>query len=222
MTGVPTEPPTTSHAESNSLPPNQVYIVDDDSMVRRSLTFSLTTSGFGTRAFSSGRDFLDEADLLAPGCVLLDIRMPGMDGLAVLDALGARVQRFAIVAMTGHGDVDTAVQAMKRGARDFLEKPFTDAALTDILTTLVRALPRDVDADAARNDAVARLADLTPREHDILRGLLAGQPNKVLAHNLGISIRTVEMHRGTMMKRMGVKSVGEAVRIAIAASIEPI
>ena len=205
-----------------SRPPDQVYIVDDDSMVRRSLSFLLSTSGFGTRAFASGRDFLDEVDMLATGCVLLDIRMPGLDGLAVLEELGTRVQRFAVVAMTGHGDVDIAVRAMKRGARDFLEKPFTDAVLIETLTTLVRVLPRQIGAHAGSKDAAARVALLTPREQEVLHGLLAGLPNKVMADKLGISVRTVEMHRGNLMERMGVKSLAEAVRIAIAASEEAI
>lgn len=202
--------------------PDKVYIVDDDSMVRRALSFSLGIAGFATRAFASGQDFLDEVDMLTPGCVLLDVRMPDIDGLAVLDALGAKRQRFAVVAMTGHGDVDTAVRAMKRGASDFLEKPFTDAAVTDLLSTLARALPVNLDAEADRQAAAARVARLTPREQDVLRGLLAGLSNKAVAHKLGISIRTAEMHRGNLMKRMGVNSVAEAVRVAVSASLKVI
>jgi len=213
-----TEPCSTAIIRSARRPADQVYIVDDDSMVRRSLSFSLGTGGFATRAFASGRDFLDEVDMLSPGCVLLDIRMPEMGGLAVLDELGTKVARFAVVAMTGHGDVDTAVRAMKSGARDFIEKPFTDVALTVILTTLFQEIPNYVDADAERKDAAARVARLTPREQEVLRGLVAGLPNKALAISLGISVRTVEMHRGNLMERLGVKSLGEAVRIAISAS----
>lgn len=197
-----------------------VYIVDDDSMVRRSLSFSLTSSGFNTRAFASGRDFLDEVDALSSGCVLLDIRMPEIDGLAVLDELAAKVQRFAVVAMTGHGDVNTAVSAMKRGALDFLEKPFTDAAVTDVLTKLFQALPAHADASAEREDAVARVAKLTMRERDVLRGLVAGLPNKAVANKLGIGVRTVEMHRTNLMVALGAKSLAEVVRIALIASIE--
>lgn len=204
-----------------ALPNGQVYIVDDDSMVRRSLSFSLSTAGFKTRVFSSGRDFLDEVDSLSSGCVLLDIRMPETDGLAVLEKLGPKLRRFAIVAMTGHGDVDTAVQAMKRGARDFLEKPFTDAELTAVLAVLFQSLPGHADAEAERQSAIARMALLTPREHDVLQGLVAGLANKTLAGRLGISVRTVEMHRANLMSRMGARSLAEAVRIAVAASVEP-
>lgn len=203
-----------------STPGSRVYIVDDDSMVRRSLSFSLRTLGYQTRAFATGADFLNEADLLAPGCVLLDIRMPHVDGLAVLEALGAQVQRFAVVAMTGHGDVDTAVRAMKRGARDFLEKPFSDDLLAEILGALLCELPIQAEAEAKRKEATARIALLSPREHDVLRGLVAGQSNKAVAHRLGIGIRTVEMHRGKLMSRLGVKSLAEAVRIAVAAAVE--
>ena len=110
-------------------------------MVRRSLSFSLNTAGYSTRAFASGRDFLDEVDNLPAGCVLLDIRMPDIDGFAVLDDLGARIHRLAIVAMTGHGDVDTVVQAMKRGAKEFLEKPFNYAVLIQTLNSLFEMLP---------------------------------------------------------------------------------
>lgn len=214
------EPSSMLVSSTATRPPDQIYIVDDDSMVRRSLSFSLATLGFRTRAFASGRDFLDEVDMLATGCVLLDIRMPGMDGLAVLEELGTRIQRFAVVAMTGHGDVDTAVRAMKRGVRDFLEKPFPEEILLDTLSTLIQDLPGQTDARAEVADAVARMALLTPREQEVLQGLVAGLPNKVLGHKLGISSRTVEMHRSNLMERMRVKSLAEAVRVAISASVK--
>lgn len=118
-----------------------VYIIDDDRMVRRALSFALKASGFEARAFVSGRGFLDEIDLLDSGCVLLDLRMPGMDGIAVLDELGDRVRRFPVVMITGHGDLDIAVKAVKLGASDFLEKPFTEARLLEILETLFQTIP---------------------------------------------------------------------------------
>ena len=199
---------------------NQVYIVDDDSMVRRSLSFSLTIAGFQVRPFASGSDFLDEVDTLLPGCVLLDIRMPAMDGLAVLDKLGLRVHRFAVIAITGHGDVGTAVHAMKRGARDFLEKPFTNDVLIEVLTTLARTLPTDVAADWERTEAQSCVSKLTPREYQVLRGLVGGMPNKTVASHLKISVRTVEMHRAKLMQRMDVKSAADAVRIGILAKVQ--
>ncbi|MEG3178679.1 response regulator [Sphingomonas sp. RB3P16] len=191
-----------------------VYIVDDDSMVRRSLSFSLSTAGYATRAFASGRDFLDEVDILPAGCVLLDIRMPEIDGLAVLEDLGARIHRLSVIAMTGHGDITTAVQAMKRGAKDFLEKPFTDAALIEMLNSLFALLPAHADAAHERKEAVARVGQLTPRERDVLQGLVAGMSSKAVALKLGIGIRTVEMHRLNLMGRIGTKSIAEVVRIA--------
>lgn len=199
-----------------------VYVVDDDSMVRRSLSFALSTAGFQVRAFVCGQDFLEEAHALVPGCVLLDVRMPGLDGIALLDALGDQSRRFAVVTMTGHGDVDTAVKAMKRGARDFLEKPFTDAALLASLDALFLRLPALVQADAERRQAVEMIARLTPREHDLLRGLVAGLSNKAVASRLEVSVRTVEMHRGSLMGRLAVKSVADAVRIAMLADVEPL
>ncbi|TPG14585.1 response regulator transcription factor [Sphingomonas oligophenolica] len=208
-------------AASRDTPPSTrvVYIVDDDSMVRRSLSFSLATAGFATRAFASGRDFLDAVDSLGSGCVLLDIRMPDIDGIAVLDQLATRAQRFAVVAMTGHGDVHTAVSAMKRGAQDFIEKPFSNKALVDVLTTLFQALPAQADADAEHRDAIDRVTKLTSRERDVLRGMVAGQSSKTLAHELGIGIRTVEMHRTHLMATMGARSLADVVRIALTAGM---
>ncbi|MEG3126067.1 response regulator transcription factor [Sphingomonas sp. GB1N7] len=196
-----------------------VYIVDDDSMVRRSLSFSLSTTAYSTRTFASGRDFLDDVDKLSPGCVLLDIRMPEIDGLAVLSELGIRINRFAVVAMTGHGDIETAVQAMKSGAKDFLEKPFTDAILIETLTTLFESLPVNVEIACRRKDAIARVGRLTTREREVLQGLIVGWSNKALAMNLGISIRTVEMHRANLMGRMGAKSISEIIHLADLAEV---
>ncbi|MEO5938346.1 MAG: response regulator [Sphingomonas sp.] len=196
-----------------------VYIVDDDSMVRRSLSFALTTAGFEVRAFACGQDFLDEVTVLRPGCVLLDVRMPQTDGIQVLDALASQVDQFDVLIMTAHGDVDTAVKAMKRGARDFLEKPFTDQLLLDVLNGLFLALPTRVEAHEERSDAVLRVSRLTSREREVLDGLVAGLPNKLIAYRLGISIRTVEMHRGRLMERLGVKSLVDALKIAVLASM---
>jgi two-component system response regulator FixJ len=200
----------------------KVYIVDDDSMVRRSLHFSLGAAGFEVRAFRSGRDFLDEADALAAGCVLLDMRMPHMDGIAVLEELGERVAHLPVVMITGHGDVNTAVKAMKGGATDFLEKPFTDAALFEVLNTVFSALPARAVADAERTQAKAQVAKLTPRESELLQGLLTGLSNKGVANRLGISVRTVEMHRSNLMERVGARSLAEVVHLALLAGMKPL
>lgn len=218
-------PPLTMHqAESLGHSPisRKVYIIDDDRMVRRSLSFALNAAGFEVRAFVSGRDFLDEIEMLASGCVLLDLRMPAMDGIAVLDELGERVRRFPVVVMTGHGDVDIAVKAMKRGSTDFLEKPFTDEQLLEVLNALFLTLPAQAEAHAESVQAANRVAALTPRERDLLRGLVAGLSNKGLANRLNVSVRTIEMHRSNMMARLCAGSLPEAVRLAILAGVKPL
>jgi two-component system response regulator FixJ len=194
-----------------------VYIVDDDASVRRSVSFALTTAGFAVRAFAMGRDFLDAADTLAPGCVLLDLRMPDLGGFAVLRELGERRRRFPVVTITGYGDIETAVNAMKLGSRDFLEKPFSDAALLSVLDTVFASLPRELETEGERLRAEGLVAGLTPRERELLQGLVAGLSNKGVANKLGVSVRTIEMHRGNLMDRLGVKSLADAVRIALLA-----
>ncbi|MGK2908588.1 MAG: response regulator transcription factor [Sphingobium sp.] len=200
----------------------RVYIVDDDSMVRRSLSFSLNTAGFETRAFISGRDFLDEVGHLSAGCVLLDVRMPDMDGISVLDELSKKSALHPAVIMTGHGDIETAVKAMKLGADDFIEKPFNDADLLEMLEALFASLPARLEAEAERTMAQTSVATLTAREKELLQGLIAGLSNKAVAIRLGISVRTVEMHRSNLMGRLGVTTFAELVRIALLAKIDPI
>lgn len=197
----------------------QVYVVDDDAMVRSSTAYFLAASGHAARMWRSGQEFLDELPVLSPGCVLLDVRLPGVDGLQVLEAMHDRLAQFPVIVMTGHGDVATAVRAMKLGASDFHEKPFDEAALLDTLARLFAALDKQVEADDHQAAAQARLALLTKRELDVLRGLAAGLPNKLLAYELGLSVRTVEMHRANMMTRLGVRSLPEALRLAYLAGV---
>lgn len=199
-----------------------VYIVDDESAVRQAILFALRTAGYDVRPFANGRDFLDATSILAPGCALLDLRMPELGGLAVLDELGDKRQRYPAIAITGYGDVRTAVEAMKRGARDFLEKPFTDSALLQSLEAVFATLEDEVKSDIAHRRAVELVAGLSPREYETLQGLVAGLSNKVVAFRLGISVRTVEMHRGNLMDRLGAKSLVEAMRIAVAAGVKPL
>ena len=208
--------------KDRAVPSKLVYVVDDDSMVRRSLSFLLRAAGFHCRVFASGGDFLGEVNDLSPGCVLLDVRMPEMDGIEVLDSLGVLIDRFVVVVMTGHGDVDIAVRAMKHGASDFLEKPFTETALTEALKFGFLTLPAQVQAHTERDEAVTLAATLTPRERDVLQGLVAGQSNKVIAELLGVGVRTVEMHRGRLMSRLRTRTVVDAVRVAHLASIGPL
>jgi two-component system response regulator FixJ len=170
---------------------------------------------------SSGRAFLDAAPDADPGCVLLDVRMPEIDGLQVIEMLGARITQLPVIVMTGHGDIATAVRAMKLGASDFLEKPFEEAALIETIERVFVTLGQHVLVADRCSDAKCRLDTLTKRENDVLCGLASGLSNKVLAYRLGLSVRTVEMHRSNMMNRLAVRSLPEALRLAYLAGAIP-
>lgn len=199
----------------------RVYVVDDDSQVRLSLVFLLNTSGFTARSFDGGASFLENVATLPPGCVMLDLRMPGMDGLTVMEALKGRLDDFPVIVVTGHGDISTAVRAMKLGARDYLEKPFVEELVLEALTQAFNALKACQSVTDGRVAAANRISKLTPREVDVLCGLVDGLPNKIIAYNLQLSTRTIEMYRASMMDRLGVRSLPEALRLAyIAGSSE--
>jgi len=198
-----------------------VYLVDDEEAIRRSAAFMLKTSGFAVRTFASGDEFLLAAKDLPPGCVLLDIRMPGADGLAVQQALNERGSTLPVVMLTGHGDIAMSVRALKSGAVDFIEKPFEKSELIAAIEEAFLKLESD---DRQRFDGVeahVRLAVLTPRERDVLRGLVDGLPNKTIAFDLEISSRTVEVHRANLMSKLGVRSLSQMLRIAFAAEAAP-
>lgn len=197
-----------------------VHIVDDEDSIRRSASFMLRTSGFDTRTYQSGVDFLKEAKHTDAGCVLLDVRMPGMDGLEVQRELNDRGIVLPVIVLTGHGDIAIAVQAMKAGAIDFLEKPFEKAQLLAALDIGFAKLERRDDAAVSAHDAQVRIAALTAREQDVLRGLARGHPNKTIAYDLGISPRTVEVHRANLMTKLEVRSLSDALRLAFAAGVE--
>jgi two-component system response regulator FixJ len=187
--------------------------------MRRSTSYALKIAGYSVSSWGSGTAFLKEVRHLEQGCVLLDIRMPEIDGLQVQETLSTRGITMPIVIMTGHGDIGTAVRAMKAGAVDFLEKPFEKAAL-------LRAIEAAFDKMAQADDSVARAADaerilaaLTPREREVLDGLAQGLPNKTIAYDLGISPRTVEVHRANVMAKLDVRSLSDALRIAFAAGL---
>ncbi|ETI60239.1 chemotaxis protein CheY [Sphingobium sp. C100] len=194
--------------------PYPIYVVDDDEAIRRSLSFLLKTSGFAVQMFEGGLPFLKAAAGLEPGCVLLDVRMPDMDGLEVQRELRARGVMLPVVIMTGHGDVDMAVAAMKAGASDFIEKPFEKAALLACIAAAQRQSVAERGLSARAQEAQARLNALTDRERDVLDGLIQGLPNKTIAYDLGISPRTVEIHRANLMQKLEVRSLAEALRIA--------
>lgn len=196
-----------------------VYLVDDDDAVRRSAGFMLRTSGFDVEAFSSGVDFLKRVKNAEPGCILLDVRMPGMDGLEVQRELNAQGIALPVIVLTGHGDVNVAVAAMKAGALDFIEKPFEKSVLVRALEEGFAQIERS-DRDQGRaTEAAVRLKGLTAREHDVLLGLVRGHPNKTIAYDLGISPRTVEIYRANLMTKLGVQSLSEVLRIAFAAGL---
>ena len=196
-----------------------VHIVDDEDSVRKSASFLLRTSGFETRTYPSGVAFLKEARRAEPGCVLLDIRMPEMDGLEVQRELNARGVTLPVIVLTGHGDIGIAVQAMKAGAVDFLEKPFEKEHLLEAIGTAFGRLGNAQDNSVAQREAQVRVDALSPREQDVLRGLVRGHPNKTIAYDLGISPRTVEVHRANLMGKLKARSLSEALRIAFAAGL---
>ena len=197
-----------------------VHLVDDDEAIRRSAGFMLKTSGYKVNAFASGVELLKEAKELDPGCILLDVRMPEMDGLQVQQSLKDRGVAFPVIVMTGHGDVNVAVQAMKAGAVDFIEKPFEKAVLLSAIEEGFSRLEQTGKSRARAEEAQVRLQALTPRERDVLEGLVRGHPNKTIAYDLDISPRTVEIHRANLMSKLGVASLSEALRIAFAAGLD--
>ena len=196
-----------------------VHLVDDDEAIRRSVGFMLKTSGYHVRSYESGVELLKGAPNLEPGCILLDIRMPGMDGLGVQAALKDKGVSLPVIIMTGHGDVSLAVQAMKAGSVDFIEKPFEKAVLLSAIEHGVERLKRSAANQDRADEAAVRLQALTPREREVLDGLAKGLPNKTIAYDLGISSRTVEVHRANLMSKLNVRSLSEALRIAFAAGL---
>lgn len=194
-----------------------VHLVDDDNSVRRSVGFMLKTSGFTVQPYESGTELLKQAKALHTGCILLDIRMPGMDGLEVQQALKDAGVALPVIIMTGHGDVPLSVKAMKAGAVDFIEKPFEKPVLLSALEQGFAVLQRSGDKRERAKDASVRLQVLTPREREVLDGLADGLPNKTIAYDLGISPRTVEIHRANLMTKLEVRSLSEALRLAFAA-----
>lgn len=198
-----------------------IFVVDDDDAVRDSLSVLLESAGYAVMPFSSSPTFLDQAASLPFGCALIDIRMPDIDGLDLQERLRTRGIDLPIIIITGHGDVPMAVRAMRAGALDFVEKPFADEV---ILASIARALEQGERRrrESAGAEAIAeRLALLTSREREVLDHLIIGHPNKVIAANLDISPRTVEIHRARVMEKMQARSLSELVRMAISARIAP-
>jgi two-component system response regulator FixJ len=204
---------------STMQPEPVIYAIDDDDAVRQSLEFLLKSAGIKTRSFDSAKAFLDVLAEVEGGCVITDVRMPDMSGIELLRRLQTSRPELPVIVITGHGDVSLAVEAMKIGAFDFLEKPFDD----EVLIAAVRAaLQRDADM-AKRKAEVGviqqKLAGLSTREHQVLEGLVAGKANKMIAFDLGISPRTVEIYRANVMTKLEANSLSDLVRMAMAAEI---
>ena len=195
-----------------------VHIVDDDEAVRHSLAFMLGSTGLSVRLYESARAFLNLLDPSAHGCLVTDVRMPDMTGIELLAEIKAKATYLPAIVITGHADIPLAVEAMKAGAVDFIEKPFEDEVLLKAVETALKKI--DGDGDAQMQEVFSRLATLSERERQVLEGLVAGQANKVIAAARGISPRTVEVYRANVMTKMQAKSLSELVRMAVLAQVQ--
>ena len=196
-----------------------VFIVDDDEAMRESLAFLLGTAGFKVSLFELASKFLEALPDLKVGCLITDIRMPEIDGLELMRRLRAAGQSFPVIVMTGHADVPLAVEAMKLGAFDFLEKPFDDEVLIDRIKAALRQGATIAEADLQSREVTERVNSLTARERQVLERLIAGQPNKAIGRDLDISPRTVEIYRANVMAKMKAASVSELVRLTLRAGL---
>jgi two-component system response regulator FixJ len=199
----------------------KVFVVDDDAAVRDSLQALLEIAGFDVRSFGAARDFLATVAREATGCLLADVRMPDIGGLELQERVGEVCPGLAVVIMTGHGDVPMAVRAMKAGAVDFIEKPFSEDALLSAVRRAVEQSSHRGRQAAERGVEAAKVESLSARERQVLSGLVAGHPNKVIAHRLQISPRTVEIYRARLMEKMQARSLPELVRMAVTAGVQP-
>jgi two-component system, LuxR family, response regulator FixJ len=197
----------------------KVYVIDDDEAMRDSLNFLLDSAGYEVTLFDSALRFLDAVPGLEFGCVVSDVRMPGLDGIELLKRMKAGHSAFPIVIMTGHGDVPLAVEAMKLGAVDFLEKPFEDDRLIGMIEMAIQQAEPAARSEALTQDVAARVASLSPRERQVMDGLIAGLSNKLIARDYDISPRTIEVYRANVMTKMQANSLSELVRLAMRAGL---
>jgi two-component system response regulator FixJ len=196
-----------------------IHIVDDDEAARESLSFLLGAAGHAVKAFDSAGAFLDALAGMEVSCVVTDIRMPGIDGLELMRRLTAEGCRFPVIMITGHGDIHLAVEAMKLGAFDFLEKPFDDDTMIAAINAALHRVETDIESKREGSEIAERLHGLSPRERQVLDGLVAGRPNKAIGRDLGISPRTVEIYRAKVMEKMKASSLSELVRLAVRVGI---
>lgn len=200
-------------------PPLVVHVVDDDAAVRGSLALLLDQFGLATATYSSAEALLAASSTLAPGCLIVDVRMPGMDGVALQAELAARGVPHPVIVVTAYADVALAVRVMKMGAVDLIEKPYAGEAIVAAVRAALGRMEDTRQQQIAAAAATARIATLTPREHEVLAQLLEGRPNKAIAHALGISPRTVEIHRANLMDKLDCGSLAEVIRLALAAGL---
>jgi two-component system response regulator FixJ len=194
-----------------------IYVVDDDDTFRNSLQWLLESVGLSVRTFATAAEFLDAYAAGSPGCLVLDIRMPGMSGLQLQDQLASRGITMPVIFLTGHGDVPMAVAAVKKGALDFIQKPYNDQQLLDLVNA---ALKRDVsqrEQEARSRQMAGMVASMTPREREVMDAVVSGKSNKMIAEELGVTIKTVEAHRARVMEKMGAESLAHLVRLVMAA-----
>jgi FixJ family two-component response regulator len=196
-----------------------VFVVDDDAGVRKALGRLLSSAGYPHQSFASAEEFLHGSDIEAPGCILLDIQLPGLNGLEVQQSLAGAGRHLGVVFITGHGDVPTSVRAMKAGAVDFLPKPFTDDELLRAVAEALDKSRREQDDESAVAQVRARLATLTERERQVLAHVVAGHLNKEAAADLGIVEKTIKVHRARVMEKMGVRSLAELVTMVARAGL---
>lgn len=194
-----------------------IHVIDDDEAMRQSLAFLLESAGLAVQAYDSAVSFLETLDQLAPGCIVTDIRMPGISGLELVRRLRERGVALPVIVITGHGDVPLAVEAMKAGVADFLEKPFEDEALLDAINEVLhqKGASREETAETRRLKEI--FDALSPREQQVLEGVVDGKMNKTIAFELGISPRTVEVYRANMMSKTGARGLSELIRMVMLA-----
>ena len=190
-----------------------VNIVDDDPAVRDSLKWLMESVNLPVKSFSTGMEFLDSDASKEPGCVILDIRMPGMSGIDVFEELQSRESAIPVIFLTGHGDVHLAVRAMKSGAFDFVEKPFNDQVLLDLIQKAIRHDAAYLSLRVELDDIKERLTHLTTREREVLDGVVGGRANRIIAEDLGLSEKTIEFHRAKMMEKMRAETLAELIRL---------
>lgn len=197
-----------------------IYIVDDDDAVRGSLSMLLRSEDYNVSAFGNPSEFVAEVEGLEEGCVVLDLCMPEMSGMEVMEELQKRDIKMSFICITGHGDVPTAVKALKVGAYDFLEKPFDSTMLIELIRECIADRADKQQIEQFEANAKAAVSSLTPREYEVLKGMVDGLRNKQIAFDMGISIRTVELHRVHVMEKLNAKSLSDVLKIAIAAGFD--